>query len=109
MDIQIQRIMRKIPLINFNLEIGDILYCEEYCSVDFKLKLFLVPVYARVINKVYIKRFPMYSFHIMTVDGSLTEYRNEAENMIEHLKDKFKIFKLELNREEKAKLLLMGL
>lgn len=102
--------MRKIPLIGYDFEVDEIIYCGKYCSGRPPFKFLYSPIYAKVINITHVAdHYIMYTFHIMSLDGLIMDDWWDANYMIEHVEEKFEIFRLELNEKEKAKLLLMGL
>ena len=105
--------MKKIPIINFSFELGEIILRERYW--DKSLFRDRGPVYAKVVDK---KTTPVdsnfdsylyYTFHVVSIDGKYEDYWHDVGYMIEHIQEKSKIFKLELTEIERAKILLMGL
>lgn len=115
--------MKKIPLLDNEIEIqgfeiGDYLFRGTYWKQSSPPEYF-ENTYIKVIDKKTLgvaewdepqgRAYIVYSFHVINENGELNDYWHDADYMVEHIRERSELFRLELTEEEEAKFLLMGL
>ena len=89
-------------------DIGEIFFRGWYWE-QHKAPVYFYNVYCKVVDKKFVVDYMVYHFHVMSENGEHFDIWQDASYMVEHIREKAELFRLELTEEEKAKLLLMGL